>query len=189
MNLIKELKIETERLLIKPYSEDNLEECFNLMQNEELFKYIDMDVMSREEYEGLFKWLIDCYETDFDKAIKYSFNITLKDSGTHIGWCGIGGVDFDHNQKEIFYLIGREYWGKGYAKEASAAMLDYGFNVMEINEIVGLCNPENIASKKVLENIGLKFRHTIEGLSEEHDFFNGNPLYSLTREDYLKTFR
>ena len=188
MNTVKEMRIETERLVIRPYKEKDFEECFNLMQNKELFKYLDMDVMSRKEYKGLFGWIIDCYEVGFHEDFKYSFNITLKESGAHIGWCGIGGVEFDHAQKEIFYLIGREHWGKGYAKEASAALLNYGFKVMGVKEIVGLCKPENIASKKVLENIGLKFKYMIEGLPEEFDFYNGEPFYSLTKEEYLKKY-
>lgn len=186
MNTVKEMRIETKRLIIRPYIEEDLEECFKLMQNKELFKYLDMDVMSYEDYKGLFQWLIDCYEVGFDEAFKYSFNITLKETGTHIGWCGIGGVDFEHKKKEIFYLIGREYWGKGYAKEASSALLDYAFNVMGLKEIVGLCKPENIASKKVLENMGLIYRYMVEGLSEEFDFYNGEPYYSLTKEEYLQ---
>lgn len=108
-------------------------------------------MQSYEDYKGLFSWLIDCYETGFDQDFKYSFNITLKESGTHIGWCGIGGIEYDHNQKEIYYLIGREYWGKDYTKEATVALLDYGFNVMGLKEIIGVCKPENTASKKVLE--------------------------------------
>ncbi|WBW96067.1 GNAT family N-acetyltransferase [Oceanirhabdus sp. W0125-5] len=186
MNTVKEMRIETKRLIIRPYIEEDLEECFKLMQNKELFKYLDMDVMSYDGYKGLFQWLIDCYEVGFNEDFKYSFNITLKDTGTHIGWCGIGGVEFDHKKKEIYYLIGREYWGKGYAKEASSALLDYGFNVMGLKEIVGLCKPENIASKKVLENLGLIYRYMVQGLSEEFDFYNGEPYYSLTKEEYLQ---
>lgn len=184
MNTVKEMRIETERLLIKPYEKGDLDECFKLMQDKELFRYLNMDVMSLEEYKELFRWLIDCYEVSFDKDFKYSFNITLKESGAHIGWCGIGGAEFNHNQKEIFYLIGKDYWRKGYAKEASEALLDYGFNVMGLKEITALCKPDNIASKKVLENIGLKFRYTMKGLPEEFDFYNGEFFYSLTKEEY-----
>ncbi len=66
------------------------------------------------------------------------------------------------------------------------ALLDYGFKVMDLKEIVGLCNSENIASKKVLEGIGLKYKYVIKGLSEEFDYYNGEPFYSLTREEYFK---
>jgi len=185
MSTVKEMRIETKRLIIRPYVKEDLEDCFKLMQNKELFKYLDMDVMSYEDYVGLFNWLIDSYEVGFDENFKYSFNITLKDSGTHIGWCGIGASNCGLKEKEIYYLIGREYWGKGYAKEATVALLDYGFNVIGLNEIVAIHKPDNIASKKVIENMGLKFKYIIEGLPEELDFFNGEPFYSLTRKEYL----
>lgn len=181
--MIKEMKLETNRLIIRPYKEEDLLECFKLMQDKELFKYLDMTVMSFEEYKGLFNWLIHSYDKGFDTDFKYSFNIILKETSAHIGWCGLGVLDYDIRKKEIYYLIGREHWRKGYAKEATEALLNYGFNTIGLDEIVALCKPENIASKKVIENMGLKFRYTINGLPEEFDFFNDKPFYSLTKEE------
>lgn len=100
--MVKEMRIETNRLLIRPYKEDDLIECFQLMQDIELFKYMTMDVMSLDEYKKLFEWLLWMYNIGFDGDFKYSFNIILKETGKHIGWCGIGGIDYDHQQKEIF---------------------------------------------------------------------------------------
>lgn len=185
MSKINEMRIETERLVIRPYEKEEVDECFQLMQDKELFTYLDMEVMTYEEYQSLFYWLISCYETEMTQDFKYSFNITLKECGTHIGWCGLGGVEFDHDQKEVFYLIGKDYWGKGYAKEAASAMLDFGFNEMQLNEIIGLCKPDNLASRKVLEGIGLAYRCIMSGLPEEFDFYNGEPCFSLTREVFL----
>ncbi len=184
MKEIKKMNLETNRLIIRPYKEEDLLECYNLMQDKELFKYLDMSVMSLEEYKGLFNWLIQSYNNGFDTDFRYSFNIILKETGTHIGWCGIGALDYDNSKKEIYYLIGREYWGKGYAKEATVALLNFGFNIIGLQEIVALCKPDNIASMKVIENMGLKFRYTVNGLSEDFDFYNGEPFYSLTKEEY-----
>lgn len=186
MNMVKEMIIETNRLIIRPFKEDDLLVCFKLMQDKELFKYLNMAVMSLDKYKGLFNWLIDSYNKGFDEDFKYCFNITLKESGTHIGWCGIGGIDYDHEQKEIYYLIGREYWGNGYAKEATVALRDYCFQTIGLNEIVALCKPDNISSKKIIENMGFKYRYKIEGLPKEHDFYNGELYYSLTKEEYTK---
>ncbi len=184
--MIKNMRIETKRLIIRPYIKNDLEECFQLMQNEELFNYLDMHVMPFDEYKKLFSWLIGCYNVNFDKDFKYSFNIILKETGKHIGWCGIGGLCFDHALKEIYYLIGRDYWGNGYAGEASKAMLDFGFNKMNLEEIVAVVKPENIASKKVIEKLGLRYQYTIKGLSKEFDWNNGELFYSLKRCDYLQ---
>jgi ribosomal-protein-alanine N-acetyltransferase len=183
--LVKEMKIETSRLVIRTYLEEDLMECFNLMQDKELFTYLDMDVMSLDEYKRLFNWLIKSYDVGFDKDFKYSFNITLKENGKHIGWCGIGGLNFDHATKEIYYLIGKEYWGNGYAKEASEALLDFGFNVMNLEEIVAIAQPENIASQKVIKNMGLKYKYTLAGLPKEFDWNNGEFYYSLSQKEYF----
>lgn len=149
--MIKDLRIETDRLIIRPYNEGDLEECYRLMQDKELFTYLDMDVMSFNEYKELFTWIIKCYDVDIDQDFKYSFSITLKDSGIHIGWCGIGGLQFNHSIRNIYYLIGKNYWGQGYATEASRALLDYGFKQMNLDEIVAIVQPENTASKKLLK--------------------------------------
>lgn len=187
--MIKDMRLETERLIIRPYKEDDLQQCFQLMQDKELFKYLDMDVMSFQEYKGLFNWLIKSYDKGFGEDFKYSFNITLKDSGKHIGWCGIGILNYDNSKKEIYYLIGKEHWGKGYAKEASTALLQYSFSVIELNEIVALCKLDNFASRKVIESMGFKFKYIVAGLSEDFEFYNGEPFYALTREEYFDNLK
>ena len=179
------MRIETERLIIKPYRIEDLAECFQLMQDKELFRYLDMDVMSKKNYQRLFEWLIDSYKVKFHEEFRYSFNVTLKENGIHIGWCGIGALDYDTRCREIYYLIGKKYWGNGYGKEAAKALLDYGFNVIGLNEIVALCKKENIASRKVIENLGFEFKYIVEGVSKEFDFYNGELFFSLSKKEYL----
>ena len=189
MNTVKEMRIETDRLIIRPYIENDLSESFQLMQSKQLFKYINMEVMSFEEYKGLFKWLINSYKTGFDSDFKYSFAIFLKETGKFIGWCGVGILDCFYPEKEIYYLIGQDYWGNGYATEAMTALVHYCFNTMGLNRIIALAKPENIASNRVIQKLGFKFEHFVSGLSEEFAFYNGEPYYSLTKEEYLEMTR
>lgn len=185
--MIKDMRLETERLIIRPYIEDDLIESFQLMQDEELFKYKEMKVMTLDEYKGLFKWLLEGYDVGFDGDFGYSFNIILKETGRQVGWIGLGTLVTDNTKTEIFYLTGIKYQNKGYATEASKAMLEYGFNTMGLNEIIGVCMKENIASKRVMEKMGLKFRYIQEGLTGEYERCNGDPFYSLTKDEYLLT--
>ena len=184
--MIKNIRLETERLIIRAYTEEDFTESFNLMQDKELFKYKDMEIMSLEEYRNLFDFIIGMNDVGFDGDYKYSFVINLKETGENIGWVGIGGMDIDHAVKEIYYLISRKHQCKGYASEASAAILEFGFNIIGIDEIVAVCDPENIASKRVMEKIGLRFRYIQEGLTGEFEGCNGNPFYSLTKDEYLQ---
>ena len=187
MNMIKNIHLETQRLIIRPYIEEDLMECFYLMQDKELFKYKDMDVMTLDEYKGVFRWLIDSYNWGSDKIFAYSFNIILKETGVHIGWVGLGNLVTDPSLIEIFYLIGIKYQKQNYGTEASKAILEYGFNTMNLDEIVGVCMKNNIASRRVMEKIGLKFRYIQEGLTKEYEGCNGDPFYSLTKDEYLRT--
>lgn len=81
-------------------------------------------------------------------------------------------------------LIGKAHWNHGYASEAAAALLDYCFGVMNLDEVVALCKPENIGSRRVMEKIGMQYRGIMKGLPAEHGFFNGEPLYALTKAVY-----
>lgn len=186
MNNIKNLHLETQRLIIRPYIEDDLMECFYLMQDKELFTYKNMDVMTLDEYKGLFKFLIDSYNWGSDKNFAYSFNIILKETGAHIGWVGLSNLVTNPSLIEIFYLIGIKYQRQGYATEASKEMLKYGFNTMNLDEIVAVCMKENIASRRVMEKMGLRFRYIQQGLPKEYECCNGDPFYSLTKDEYLR---
>lgn len=78
-------------------------------------------------------------------------------------------------------MIGREYWGNGYAYEAAQAIVEYSFKVLGLHRIVAKVNPENKASKQIIENLGFQFEHVLENLPEEHEECNGELLYSLRR--------
>ena len=71
---------------------------------------------------------------------------------------GFSGLKWDSEIEEtdIGYRFLPEYWGKGIATESCIPLLQYGFDDLELEQIVGLTYPENIASCKVLEKIGMK---------------------------------
>ena len=56
---------------------------------------------------------------------------------------------------EVGYLLGKLYWGKGYATEGAQVGMDYGFETLKLDRIVGIVHPENVASRHVLEKLGM----------------------------------
>jgi len=186
MSTVKEMRIETDRLIIRPFIENDFEECFQLMQEKELYKYLDWNVMSFEDFKGVFKWWIDLYETNYDDDFKYNFAIFLKENNKFIGWGGFGVIDCFYPDKEIYYLIGKEYWGKGYATEAMSALIHYYFNTIGLDKLIALAKPENISSNKVIQKLGFKLERIVSGMPKEFNFYNGEPFYSFTTEEYLQ---
>jgi ribosomal-protein-alanine N-acetyltransferase len=184
----KAIKLETKRLLMRPFTTDDKELIFNIMKDKEMFEYTPDEpwnsIENAEEFINLVLWLYDSeYET-----FKHFFAVNEKESGKMIGVCGVGGIDYDRSENEVFYHIGKDYWGKGYATEAAEAMLQYAFEQLDLSKIIGAVHPDNNASNRIMEKIGLKRTGTISGLDEGYAYFNGEHLYSMNTEDYRKKY-
>ena len=97
-------------------------------------------------------------------------------AGEFIGWCGLDHTDPRDADPALFYLLKAHSWGQGLATEAASALLGYAFTHLELASIHGGAAPENLASKRVMEKIGMRFC----GLDAE-----GGWAFSLTRGEYL----
>ncbi len=73
-----------------------------------------------------------------------------------VGWCGLNVLD-ETGETEIKYLLDKPYWGRGLATEAATRCMQAGFDEQGLGEIIGLVHPENIASRRVLEKLGLQY--------------------------------
>ncbi|MEO1443691.1 MAG: GNAT family N-acetyltransferase, partial [Chloroflexota bacterium] len=82
---------------------------------------------------------------------------------------------------EVGYALGRTFWGNGYATEAAHATLRYGFDVVGLDEIVAVAFPENTASLRVMEKVGM----TSQGITDRY-YDVMLACYTLTRADFEK---
>ena len=82
--------------------------------------------------------------------------VHLKDGLQFIGWCGLKYVA-ERNEVDLGYRFMKKFWGKGYATEAASASLKYGFDRLDIKQIIGRALPGNLASIKVLEKCGMQY--------------------------------
>ncbi len=75
-----------------------------------------------------------------------------------LGWCGLCVLD-DTGEVEVKYLLKPACWGQGLATEAARQSLGYAFGEVGLAQVIGLTHPDNLASQRVLEKIGLTFRN------------------------------
>ncbi|MFB0558272.1 MAG: GNAT family N-acetyltransferase [Candidatus Bathyarchaeia archaeon] len=80
----------------------------------------------------------------------------LHEDGKLIGWCGLGYLK-ELGETEVAYLLDKDYWNRGYATEAARLSLGYGFEEAELDRIIALAFPENAASIRVMEKIGMVY--------------------------------
>jgi len=98
------------------------------------------------------------------------FIILTKNNDRFIGSGGVVPVK-DSPEVEIAYHFLPSAWGKGYATEAATAILAFGFESVRLKEIIGLTFPDNVASWRVLEKVGMRYVGTatyfgVEGLKK-----------------------
>jgi RimJ/RimL family protein N-acetyltransferase len=107
-----------------------------------------------------------------------------KSTGYFLGWAGLKLVKEPANNHTGFYDVGyrliKKYWGKGFATEAAKAVVDYGFEVLQLPVIYGMADINNAASAHVLQKTGLQ-------LIEAFDL-NGTPhhWFKISREEWKK---
>ena len=177
--------LSTERLIVRPFLEDDYKDLYEYLSLKETFQYEPGVPIS----------LAEAREIASERARGTDFwAVTLKDDSKKL----IGHVSFIQIEPSFFltweigYIFNPSFQNKGYAIEASRALIDYAFTTLGAHRIVGHCTPENIPSWRVLEKCGLKR----EGLLRQNVFFrkdnNGQPIwldsyeYAVLAEDFLK---
>src|ERR1041384_4893478 len=106
------------------------------------------------------------------------FTVTTKENDTMIGYCGLQYLN-NSTEVEIYYGFSKNAWDQGFATEAARAVLRFGFEEIKLDSISGITQPENAASKKVLEKIGLKKS------PENRTFYDTEcAYYTISRDDF-----
>ena len=183
--MFKDVRLETERLAVRPFELDDAAALHGIVSQEEVMKYLPEDVMSLEEVRHVISWLADCYQKNTPECIlKFTLAIISKKDEKLIGWCGLGPLEFSPEEIEIFYGLSKDQWGKGIATEAARTVLRYGFETLKLDPIVAVTDPRNAASVKVIEKLGMIYRRKIENLPEKYSFYEGCLYHSLSREEY-----
>jgi ribosomal-protein-alanine N-acetyltransferase len=176
------IKLETERLILREMTMEDAAYILQLDSNEIVAKAIQLtnppasledgrnvveSIMKQYKENGIGRWMV-----------------FLKDSNEFLGLAGLK-IEHDVNGHETFvdlgYRIFPKYWGKGYMSEAAKAVVKYGFEQMNYDKICGYIIKGTIASQRVLENAGLKYKESFPyGGAEDDDWFE------LTKEEYFK---
>lgn len=170
------MMIETERLLLKPYTDQMADDVFEVVSKKEI---ADTMLMIPHPYprKQLDAWLL-YLQKSFELGNAFEYAVFAKaQPDRYIGNCGLVSVSQTHQSGEVGYFIDPTEWGKGYATEACLKLVDIGFTVHGLNRLFGRCLVRNPASRKVLENSGMAF----EGRFKQE--FRMNGVYEDT--DYL----
>jgi RimJ/RimL family protein N-acetyltransferase len=114
------------------------------------------------------------------------FGIQLKSGGEIIGLAGFDSLDADRACADLSFLVSPQRWGNGYATEAAAAMLWYGFRHLKLNRISACHLVSNKASRRVLAKLGMKREGRLRQFARKGTRFEDVVLVALLREAWLR---
>jgi ribosomal-protein-alanine N-acetyltransferase len=147
--------LETDRLILRHQVIEDLDDLWWLYCDAEITKYIPDAPRSREEAQEELEWHMHGHPKYPELGLWATIH---KATGKFIGRCGLLPWTIDgQNEVEVAYTIARQYWGQRLGTETARAILQYGFEKLNLSRLICLINPENIASQKVAEKIGMKF--------------------------------
>ena len=106
--------------------------------------------------------------------------VIVRESGSLCGGVGLR-MESDHRRAELGYWIGVPYWGRGYATEAAAAMVNYGFDTLGLHRIFAGHVGNNLLSARVLQKIGMRHEGCLRGHILKWGEFLDLELYGILR--------
>jgi RimJ/RimL family protein N-acetyltransferase len=160
--------LETDRLLLRPYSVDDLDALHDLERRAETARYLYNEPLTREAAMALLDRRRNMVAID-DDGDDLALVVTLKGIGQLIGHVMLRRTSREHRQGEVGYVLHPDHQGHGYATEASTLLLRLGFEELGLHRIVGRLDGRNAASAAVLERLGMRR----EAHLRENEFVKG----------------
>lgn len=159
---------ETERLILRAVLPEDAEAIAAYHGLEEVARYVPWPPRSRARVDELIpRWIAMNGEGDESEGVQYV--LVERASEQVVGDCMLMYGDREARQGEIGYLIDPRFQGRGFATEASLAMLEVGFEVAGLHRIAARCDGRNTASWKVMEKLGMRR----EAHFRDHALFKG----------------
>lgn len=142
---------ETDRLILREMTVDDASDVFAFNSNADVMRFT-----GEPPFESLdqARERITNYP-DFETVGYGRWGCELKGDGRLIGFCGLKYLD-DLDEVDLGYRFLPEFWGRGLATEACRASVRFGFEVLELERIIALIIPENVASIRVVEKVGMR---------------------------------
>jgi RimJ/RimL family protein N-acetyltransferase len=151
------VRLETERLLLRWFTLDDLGAYHELGTNPQIIRYVgNQPFASLDAARAMLK---AAPLNDYATYGYGRFACVCKQTGQIIGFCGPKFLP-DTGDVDLGYRFLPELWGRGLATESARASIDYARQELRLQRLVGWVHPENVASARVLAKLGFSFEGT-----------------------------
>ncbi len=169
--------LKTERLIIRPTIIQDLDQIHLLLSDPETMHFFVEGTYSKEKVRDMITR---------NQKEQHHYTVLLKSSNRIIGKLSYNPW-FMKNTKEIGWIFFKTATNKGYCTEAAKAILKYAFEQENIHRMIATCQPENIASKRVCEKLGMRQEGNFkQSIHVKNDVWWDELHYGILQDDYNK---
>ncbi len=185
MNYIGTKRLETERLILRKFEENDYKDMFkNYGSSEKVTRFLTWNAYTKEEdcKDFLNNFILKKYKENNDET--FAWAIVDKNTNEVIGSIDVVKLYKDYEIAEIGYVLSETYWNKGIMSEAFKEIINYLFNEVNVHAITATHNVLNPASGKVMEHNGLIY------IKDENKIIKGKEVickrYKLINNNYRR---
>ena len=172
--------LETRRLRLRPLTMRDERDMYRYASDPEVSRHVLWDAHeSPRDTRSALRSAIRQYRS----GAPGSFAIERRSDRRMIGTIGFMWINCEHRSTEVGYSLARDCWNFGYATEALAAVLDFGFDTLGLHRIEAQHETDNPASGRVMEKCGMTLEGTLRGRVFNKGRFSDVRLYAILRED------
>lgn len=183
------LTFESERILFRPLTEDDLDIEIELWTDPDVARFITGKAATEDEVAAQMATVtrrggggcigIWCLiDRSSHQKLGHAVLLPLPVEEEDTDWNLLNGDDIPDGDIEIGYVLKKAAWGKGYATEACKRLLQFAFEETQLDEIVATTDPDNTASQRVLEKSGLIYQGLVRA------FASDVPGFKITRHQW-----
>ncbi|PFA70466.1 GNAT family N-acetyltransferase [Bacillus sp. AFS015802] len=176
---------ETERLMLRQISMEDVDFLYELYTSEEVLRYFGMSPIDSKDVAVS---MVENYEKHLESGGPMRFAIVEKSTGKMIGTCGFHAISKSYKRCEIGYDLSPGHWGKGIMGEALSPLLSYLFTDKGMNRVGAVIVPYNKASSRVVEKLGFKQEGLLRDYILQGDRAYDAHMYSLLKKEWNSEF-
>jgi RimJ/RimL family protein N-acetyltransferase len=157
-----------ERVTLRELTVDDAPAAFEWGGDADWFRYLPLEHVATVEEERAFLAAREV-EAREQPRVQYSLGVVWNETSELIGSVRLAISSPSHRGGDMGYGVRRDLWGRGITTEAAGLLLDFGFGTLGLHRIFAVHHPENVASGRVMQKLGMRF----EGRQRDHMYAHG----------------
>jgi [ribosomal protein S5]-alanine N-acetyltransferase len=177
------MELHTQRLILREFRADDvdaLRECESSPAVQRYERPISGDAATHAHLQQSIAWAQESPRTHYRMAL------TIRPDDRMRGRLALWVNNSDIAEWEIGWTVHERFWGQGYASEAALRMLAFAFTDLKAHRVVAFCNAGNIASRRVMEKVGMRQEGLLRATRWLYDNWHDEYVYAILERDWRR---